>query len=109
MTRLEAQMAQTPIGRAVHGVWWVLIIRGLLAVTIGILILARPMESFPAFRFLIALWALMQGIWAVAHAFELRSIAPHWWILLLSGFISVAFGIAALYYYPGLSLGFAVV
>jgi uncharacterized membrane protein HdeD (DUF308 family) len=109
MTRLEAQMAQTPIGRAVHGVWWVLIIRGLLAVTIGILILARPMESVAAFALVIALWALMQGIVTVAHAFELRSIAPHWWILLLSGFISAAFGIAALYYYPGLSLAFAVV
>jgi uncharacterized membrane protein HdeD (DUF308 family) len=102
-------MAQTPIGRAVHGVWWALIIRGLLAVSVGILILARPMESVAAFALVIALWALMQGIVTVAHAFELRSIAPHWWILLFSGLINSAFGVAALYYYPGLSLAFAVV
>ena len=55
-------MAQTPIGRAIEGVWWSLIIRGLLAVSIGILILARPMESVAGFALVIALWALMQGI-----------------------------------------------
>jgi uncharacterized membrane protein HdeD (DUF308 family) len=102
-------MAQTQIGKAVQGVWWALVIRGLLALSIGILIIARPMESVAALALVIALWALIQGIVTLAHAYELRSIAPHWWLLLLSGLISAAFGIAALYYYPGLSLAFAVV
>src|SRR4030095_9871972 len=43
------------------------------------------------------------------HAFALRRVAQHWWLLFLSGLISTAFGVAALYYYPGLSLTFAVV
>jgi uncharacterized membrane protein HdeD (DUF308 family) len=33
----------------------------------------------------------------------------HWWLLLLGGLIGVGFGIAALMYYPVLSLTFAVV
>lgn len=33
----------------------------------------------------------------------------HWGVLLVGGVISVAFGIAALYFYPALSLAFAVV
>ena len=102
-------MAETQIGRAVKGVWWALVIRGLLALSVGLLILARPMDSVAAFALVIAFWALMQGIVTTVHAFELRSIAPHWWVLLLNGLISAAFGIAAFYYYPGLSLAFAVV
>ena len=35
-------------------------------------------------------------------------MVSHWGVLLLSGIVSVLFGIAALYYYPALSLAFAV-
>lgn len=102
-------MARTPIGEAARRVWWTLVVRGLLGLAVGILILARPLASVAAFALVIALWAVMQGIVTVVHAFELRPFVKHWWLMLLSGAISVAFGIAALYYYPGLSLTFAVV
>jgi uncharacterized membrane protein HdeD (DUF308 family) len=102
-------MAQTQIGETVRRAWWALVVRGLLALAIGMLIVARPMASVAAFALVIALWALVHGIVAVVHAFELRPYLKHWWLMLLSGGISVAFGIAALYYYPGLSLTFAVV
>jgi len=102
-------MAQTQLGKTIQGGWWALVIRGLLAVSVGLLILARPMESVAAFALVIALWALMQGIVTMVHSFELRRIAEHWWLMLLSGIISAGFGIAALYYYPGLSLAYAVV
>jgi uncharacterized membrane protein HdeD (DUF308 family) len=102
-------MAQTELGKAVQGAWWAVVIRGLLALSVGILILARPMDSVAALALVIALYALMQGIVTIVHAFELRQIAAHWWVLLLSGIISAGFGIAALYYYPALSLAYAVV
>jgi len=102
-------MAQTPLGKVVQGAWWSLVIRGFLALSVGILILARPMDSVAALALVIALYALMQGIVTIVHAFELRQIADHWWVLLLSGIISAGFGVAALYYYPGLSLAYAVV
>lgn len=99
----------TQIGSIVKGAWWALVIRGLLALSVGLLIVARPMDSVAAFALVIAFWALMQGFVNITHALELRSIAPHWWVLLLNGIISAAFGIAAFYYYPGLSLAYAVV
>jgi uncharacterized membrane protein HdeD (DUF308 family) len=108
-TRQEGVVAETPIGKAVHNLWWTLVIRGVLAIAVGILILVRPLASLAAFALIIALWALAQGIATVVHAFQLRPIAPHWWVALLSGLISAAFGAAALYYYPVLSLTFAVV
>jgi len=102
-------VAKTEIGRAVNRAWWALVIRGLIGVAIGFLILARPMESVAVFALVIALWAMMQGIVTIVHAFELRGIVPHWWVLLINGLISTGFGIAAVYYYPVLSLSFAVV
>jgi len=102
-------MAQSQISQAVTRVWWALVIRGVLSVILGIFIIARPLESVAAFALVIAIWAVVQGLVSMVHAFDLRSVAPHWWLLLLSGLISTAFGVAALYYYPGLSLTFAVV
>ena len=102
-------MAQSQLHQAVTRVWWALVIRGALALILGIFIIARPMESVAAFALVIAIWAVMQGVVSMVHAFDLRSIAPHWWLLFLSGLISTGFGVAAFYYYPALSLTFAVV
>jgi uncharacterized membrane protein HdeD (DUF308 family) len=102
-------MAQNQISNVVDRTWWALVIRGMLAIAIGIIIIARPLESVAAFALVIALWALMQGVVSIVHAFDLRSVAPRWWVLMLSGIVGVLFGGAALYYYPGLSLSFAVV
>jgi uncharacterized membrane protein HdeD (DUF308 family) len=87
---------------------WALIVRGLFGIALGIFIIARPLESVAAFALVIAIWALGDGIISMVHAFDLRSVAAHWWVLLLSGIVSTLFGIAALYYYPALSLTFVV-
>jgi uncharacterized membrane protein HdeD (DUF308 family) len=86
-----------------------LLLRGLLALALGIFILTRPLDSVAAFALIIAIWALVSGIVQIGDGIELRSLLPHWWVLLLSGIVSVGFGVAALYYYPVLSLVFAVV
>lgn len=88
---------------------WALVIRGLLGIAVGIFIIARPLESVAAFALVIAFWSLADGIVSIVHAIDLRSVIPHWWGLLLGGIVSVIFGIAAFYYYPGLSLSFAVI
>jgi uncharacterized membrane protein HdeD (DUF308 family) len=87
---------------------WALIVRGLFGIALGVFIIARPLESVAAFALVIAIWALGDGIISMVHAFDLRSVAAHWWVLLLSGLVSTLFGIAALYYYPALSLTFVV-
>jgi uncharacterized membrane protein HdeD (DUF308 family) len=91
-----------------HRLRWSLGIRGLLAITIGIFILVKPIDSVAALAFLIAWWALFAGITEIVHAIELRHILGAWWLQLLGGLVSVGFGVAALYYYPGLSLVYAV-
>ena len=88
---------------------WALVLRGLVGIAVGVLILMRPLDSVAALALVIALWALFDGFANIARAFTLREVAPHWWVLLLAGTVGVLFGGAALYYYPGLSLSFAVV
>lgn len=88
---------------------WGLLLRALVALALGIFILARPLESVAAFALVIAIWALVSGMAQMVDGIELRSMLPHWWLLVVGGLVSVAFGVAALYYYPTLSLVFAVV
>lgn len=87
---------------------WGVLIRGLFGIALGVFIILRPAESIAALALVIAIWALGDGIVSIVHAFQLRGVVEHWWAILLSGIIGVAFGIAALYYYPVLSLTFAV-
>lgn len=84
-------------------------LRGLLGIAVGVLIFVRPLDSVAAFALVIAWWALFIGMVDIVRAFELRPMAQYWWVLLLAGVVSAGFGVAAFYYYPGLSLSFAVV
>ena len=89
--------------------WWGLVLRGLVSIALGIFILARPLESVAAFALVIAIWALFDGITNIVHAFDLKPLYNHWWLMLLGGIVSAGFGMAALFFYPVLSLAFAVV
>jgi uncharacterized membrane protein HdeD (DUF308 family) len=102
-------MATDLIRSAYRRTWWALVLRGLLALAVGVLILWRPLQSIASLALVIAIWALFAGIVQIVHAFDLRSIYDRWWVLLLSGLVSVVFGVAALAYYPTLSLAFVVV
>src|SRR6266566_2325078 len=95
--------------KTAHLAWWALLLRGLLSVAVGVFIFARPMDSVAAFALVIALWALFTGFTSIVHAFELRPMMKHWWVLLLSGLVGVGFGMFALMYYPVPSLAFAVI
>jgi uncharacterized membrane protein HdeD (DUF308 family) len=107
--QLEANpMITEDIKAAYSRTKWALILRGLIGIAIGALILMRPLESVAAFALVIALWALLDGFANIVRGFALRDIVPHWGVLVFGGVIGVVFGCAAIYYYPGLSLAFAV-
>ena len=85
-----------------------LVLRGLLWISLGVFIVLRPLESIAAFALVVAIWALVDGIVSIVHAFDLRPVVDTWWVALLAGIVSVGFGVAAFYYYPLLSLSYAV-
>ncbi len=92
-----------------HRLRWSLLIRGLIAITLGVLIIVKPLDSIGAFAFLIAFWAVFTGITEIVQAVELRRHFHAWWLHLLGGLVSMGFGVAALYFYPGLSITYAVI
>ena len=101
-------MASDIIQTAYRRTWWSLVLRGIFGIALGAIILWRPIESIATFALVLAIWALVSGIVQIVHAFEVRAVFPQWSVLAIGGIVGVAFGIAAFYYYPGLSLAFAV-
>jgi uncharacterized membrane protein HdeD (DUF308 family) len=97
------------VAHAYRRTQWALIVRGLLGIALGVFILMRPLESVAALALVVAIWALADGFAEIATALEVRESMAHWWVMLLAGIVNLGFGVAALYYYPGLSLAFAVI
>lgn len=84
---------------------WTFMARGSIAVAVGILILLRPFESVAALALVIALWALLAGLVATAHAIAPSGTPGRHWALLVPGVAGIALGIAALYSYRSASIG----
>jgi uncharacterized membrane protein HdeD (DUF308 family) len=102
-------MIASELRKAYNTTKWALLLRGLLSLAVGIAIIWRPMTSVVALALVIALWSLFDGMINIVRSFDLRGVVQHWWVMLLAGIVGVAFGVAALYYFPGLSLTFAVI
>jgi len=88
--------------------WWAFASRGALALLVGMFIVGLPSDSLAALALLVPVWALLSGVTEMIHAYHVRAAFSAWWVLLLGGAISTAFGAAALYDYPSLSLAFLV-
>ena len=75
------------------GSWGVLLLWGLLGVAVGTLAFVRPDITALALLFYIALWAISTGVLEIAAAIRLREVMKDEWLLILVGFVSVAFGV----------------
>jgi uncharacterized membrane protein HdeD (DUF308 family) len=80
-------------GRADHEYWWLVLLRGLLGVGVGILAFVEPGVVALALLFYIAIWAIATGMLEIATAIRLRREIEGEWLLILSGLISVVFGV----------------
>src|SRR5687767_9739354 len=76
--------------------WWWLILEGALGILIGVLTIIQPAAMGEAWLILIAAWAIITGILEVVTAIRIRKqIEGEFW-MILSGLISVAFGMLVL-------------
>jgi uncharacterized membrane protein HdeD (DUF308 family) len=75
--------------------WWMLAIRGVLALTFGLLAVVWPGATLLVLVALFAAWALMGGIASVIAAAKNRRTDGKWWLVLLLGLVSIAAGIIA--------------
>jgi uncharacterized membrane protein HdeD (DUF308 family) len=73
--------------------WWVLALRGLVAILFGILAFIWPGLTLLALVALFGAYALVDGIFSIVAAFSDQVGKQRWWVLLLEGLLGVATGI----------------
>ena len=82
--------------------WWVLLLRGVLAILFGIAALAYPGMTIGSLVLYFAAFAFVDGISNVFQAFSGREENESWWVLLLEGLLGIAFGVIT-YQAPGIT------
>ncbi|CDG82073.1 putative membrane protein [Janthinobacterium agaricidamnosum NBRC 102515 = DSM 9628] len=87
--------------------WWILALRGLVAVLFGIAALALPAVTLLSLIAVFAVYALLAGTVSVVGALGNRQRSDDWWILLALGVCSLVAGVLAAMY-PALT-GLALV
>jgi uncharacterized membrane protein HdeD (DUF308 family) len=73
--------------------WWFMLL-GTIGMIVGILTFAYPGITAVALLYLIAAWAIVRGVFEIVTAIQLRKEISNEWLLILSGILSVLFGVA---------------
>lgn len=83
--------------------WWTVLLWGLVSIVAGVITLIAPGITLIVLLFYIAIWAIATGVLEIIAAIRLRAEITGEWLLILSGIISVIFGIM-LIAWPGAGL-----
>jgi uncharacterized membrane protein HdeD (DUF308 family) len=73
--------------------WWILLVRGLIAILFGVMAYASPGLTLAVLVTFFGAFALVDGTLNVIQAFGGRKEHEHWWVMLLDGLLGMAFGI----------------
>jgi uncharacterized membrane protein HdeD (DUF308 family) len=79
--------------------WWAMLLEGMAGVVIGLLTFFWPSITALVLVYFIAAWALITGIFEIVAAIQLRRVITGEWAMILSGLMSVLFGIV-LFVFP---------
>jgi len=77
--------------------WWVLVVRGVMAVALGVFAFMWPQETITALVVVFGAIALVDGAIAVASSIAGHSLTSYWWVLLLQGLLGIGVGVLTLF------------
>jgi uncharacterized membrane protein HdeD (DUF308 family) len=83
--------------------WWVLLVRGIAAIALGICAIALPGSTLLSLVFLFGAFSIIDGIAAIILGFRGEADGTVWWTMVILGLLAIAAGITA-YVWPGLTL-----
>jgi uncharacterized membrane protein HdeD (DUF308 family) len=73
-------------------VWWEMVLLGVLAIIAGAVAALLPGLTALVLVYVIAISALVRGVFEIAAAIQLRKVIDDEWILILAGVVSLLFG-----------------
>jgi uncharacterized membrane protein HdeD (DUF308 family) len=83
--------------------WWVLLVRGLAAIVLGICAIAFPGPTLVWLVLMFGIFSIVDGIAAIILGFRGEADGTVWWTMVTLGVLAIAAGIAA-FAWPGLTL-----
>lgn len=92
---------QESLAGLAKGLWWLVLIRGILAIVFGVIALISPSIALTAIAIVYGAYALVDGIASIMHGVQVRKTNPRWGWLVAGGVVSVLAGLVALVV-PGL-------
>jgi uncharacterized membrane protein HdeD (DUF308 family) len=98
MTGTTPQQSLTALAK---GLWWLVLIRGILAIAFGIIALLAPSIALTAIAIVYGAYAVVDGIASIMHGVQVRTTNTRWGWLVAGGVVSVLAGLVALVV-PGL-------
>jgi uncharacterized membrane protein HdeD (DUF308 family) len=81
------------VSRRGHDRSWAHLFQGLVGIAAAVLTFMWPGVTLLALVFLIAAWAVTTGIFEIVAAIRLRRVISGEWLLVLSGVLSILFGL----------------
>jgi len=73
--------------------WWLLLLDGIFGIGVGIATFIWPNITGIVLVYLIAAWAIVGGLFAIIAAIQLRKEIDNEWLVVVSGILSVVFGV----------------
>jgi uncharacterized membrane protein HdeD (DUF308 family) len=83
--------------------WWVLAIRGVAAILLGIAAFAWPGMTLTVLILLFGAYALVDGIFAVIAGIVAHGESDRWWMMIITGLAGIAAGAVTLLW-PGITV-----
>ena len=73
--------------------WWLMLLEGVAGIILGLLTFRSPDTTALVLVTFIAAWSIVTGIFEIATALRMRTLIANEWLLILSGAVSIIFGI----------------
>jgi uncharacterized membrane protein HdeD (DUF308 family) len=83
--------------------WWLVALRGVLAILIGVIAFAAPAATMLSLVLLLSAYMFVDGVFAVTAAVRASRSGERWGLLTLQGILSIVAGVVAVLW-PGLTV-----
>ncbi|WP_315097306.1 DUF308 domain-containing protein [uncultured Cellulomonas sp.] len=91
---MSEDLTAADVSSALRRIWWLPVVRGVVLLVLGLLMLVQPLGTVKALVWVFGIFAIVDGLVAVAQWLgNRREPGSGWW--LISGAVGIAFGVIA--------------